>query len=204
MIMAKKIFAQFSNPRGFFGNVAGYIMSTRRSNLERSLWGISMLNLQANDHVLETGYGPGVAIQRMSEVVTDGVIWGIDHSEVMFKQASKRNRRAISEGRVKLFISPVSELPHFKRFLDKIIDVNGFQFWGEKVLTLRKLRSQLRRGGIIALVHQPRNPDANEDDATLAGVKFAEYLSSAGFVDIRVERKIMKPVSTVCVLGINP
>lgn len=204
MSISKALFTQFARPRGFLGSVAGYIMSTRSSNLERSFWGISLLNLQSNDHVLETGFGPGIAIQKMSEVVTDGIIWGIDHSKVMFKQASRRNRKAILAGRVKLLVMPVSQLPDFERSLDKIIDVNGFQFWEEKVPMLEKLRGQLRRGGIIALVHQPRTLNANEDDATAAGVKFTGYLTSAGFKEIRVERRPMKPISTICALGINP
>ncbi len=204
MSISKTIIAQFAKPRGFLGNVAGCIMSTRSSNLERSLWGISLLSLQSNDYVLETSYGPGIAIRKMSDIVKEGFIWGIDHSEVMFKQASRRNQKAISAGHVKLLVKSVSQLPDFERLLDKIIDINGFQFWEEKVFLLKKLRGQLRRGGIIALVHQPRNLNANEDDATAAGIKFAEYLASAGFTEIKVERKPMQPVSSICALGTNP
>lgn len=86
---------------------------------------------------------------------------------------------------------------------DKILDVNGFQFWDNKIDVLKRLRNPLRQGGIIALVHQPRNLGATEDDATQAGESFAHYLDAAGFKDIRVERKMMKPVSTMCVQGRN-
>ena len=201
MSIMKALFTQFAKPRGFLGIVAGYIMSNRSSNIERSLWGISLLNLQSTDHVLETGFGPGIGIQKMSEIVNEGYIWGIDHSQVMFRQASRRNQKTILAGRVKLLVKSVSQLPEFNRLLDKIIDVNGFQFWEEKVPILGKLRTQLRRGGVIALVYQPRNLKANEDEATAAGLKFAEYLASAGFTQIRVERKLMKPVSSICALG---
>jgi hypothetical protein len=53
------------------------------------------------------------------------------------------------------------------------------------------------------LVHQPRNLGATEEDVTKAEVKFAGHLEAAGFKDIKVQRKIKKPVSTVCVLGRN-
>jgi trans-aconitate methyltransferase len=204
MSLVEKVVAQFARPTGFWGNIAGFIMAHRPSNLERNEWAISQLKLQPSDRVLEIGFGPGVAIEKMSEIVTDGVIWGIDHSEVMFRQASKRNQHAIAAGRVRLALTSVSQLPSFDGPFDKILDVNGFQFWDSKTDVLRRLREQLRPGGIIALVHQPRNLGATEDDTTEAGERFAHYLEVAGFKDIKAKRKMMKPVSTVCVLGRNP
>ena len=201
MGLMEKMVAQFSRPTGFWGNIAGFIMAHRPSNLERNEWAISLLNLQPSDRILEIGFGPGVSIQKMSEIVTDGLIWGIDHSEVMFRQASNRNQRAISAGRVRLALTSVSQLPSFDGPFDKILDVNGFQFWDNKIDVLKQLREQLRPGGIIALVHQPRNLGATEDDTTEAGERLARDLEAAEFKDIKVERKMMKPVSTVCVLG---
>jgi ubiquinone/menaquinone biosynthesis C-methylase UbiE len=201
MSLVEKIVAQFARPTGFWGNVAGFIMAHRPSNLERNAWAISLLNLQPSDRVLEIGFGPGVTIQKMSEMVPHGVIWGIDHSEVMFRQASKRNQQAISAGKVRLALTSVSQLPAFDGPFDKILDVNGFQFWNNQIEVLSRLREQLRPGGIIALVHQPRNPGATEADATEAGEKFGRDLEMAGFEAIKVERKLMKPVSTVYVQG---
>lgn len=201
MSLVEKVVAQFARPTGFWGNITGFIMAHRPSNLERNEWAISLLNLQPSDRILEIGFGPGVAIKKMSEIVTDGLIWGIDHSDVMFRQAWNRNRRAISAGRVRLSLTSVSQLPSFDGPFDKILDVNGFQFWNNKIDVLKRLGEQLRPGGIIALVHQPRNVGATEDDATEAGERFMRYLDAAEFKDIKVERKMMKPVSTVCVLG---
>jgi trans-aconitate methyltransferase len=182
---------------------AGFVMAHRPSNLERNEWAIALLNLQPADRVLEIGFGPGVTIQKLSEIVIHGVIWGVDHSDVMLRQAAKRNQRAISAGRVRLVLTPVSQLPSFDGPLDKILDVNSFQFWDNKTVVLRRLREKLRAGGILTLVHQPRSLGATEEDATEAGERFARYLEMAGFKDIKVERKRMKPVSTVGVQGRN-
>ena len=203
MGFVEKVVAQFARPTGFLGNIAGFIMAHRPSNLERNEWAISLLNLQPSDRVLEIGFGPGVTIQKMSEIVLDGVIWGIDHSEVMFRQASKRNQRALEAGRVRLVLTSVSQLPSNDCPFDKILAVNNFQFWENKTDVLGRLREQLHTGGIIALVHQPRIPGATDLDVTKAGERFAHYLETAGFKDIKVERKMMKPVSTVYVQGRN-
>ena len=201
MSLVEKIVTQFAKPSGFWGNIAGFIMAHRSSNLERNAWAIALLDLQPADRILEIGFGPGVTIQKMSERVPDGVIWGIDHSDVMFRQASKRNQAAIAAGRVRLVLASVSQLPAFGGPFDKILDVNGYQFWDNRIEVLSRLREQLRPGGIIALVQQPRNRGATEADATKAGEKFARDLEAAGFKAIKVERKLMKPVSTVYVQG---
>jgi len=189
MGLIEKVVAQFARPTGFWGSITGFIMAHRPSNLERNEWAISLLNLQPSDRILEIGFGPGVSIQKMSEIVTDGLIWGIDHSEVMFRQASNRNQRAISAGRVRLALTSVSQLPSFDGPFDKILDVNGFQFWDNKIDVLKGLREQLGPGGLIALVHQPRNLGATEEDATEAGERFARFLEAAEFKDIKVERR---------------
>ena len=203
MGLVEKIVAQFAHPTGLWGNIAGLIMAKRPSNIERNEWAISLLQLKASDRVLEIGFGPGVAIQKMSEIVTDGVIWGIDHSDVMLNQATKRNQRAISNGTVRLALASVSHLPSFDGQFNKILDVNGFQFWHNKVDALKGLREHLFPGGILALAHQPRSLDATEDDATEAGERFTGYLKDAGFGNVELKRKVMRPVSTICALGTN-
>jgi ubiquinone/menaquinone biosynthesis C-methylase UbiE len=203
MSLWKKIARQFGNPSGFLGNIAGFIMAKRSSNIERNEWAISLLNIQPSDHVLEIGFGPGVAIQKMSDLVTDGIIYGIDHSELMVKKASDRNKEAVLSGKVKLTAASVSELPAFDQPIDKVIDVNSFQFWEDPVHSLKEIKKNMNSNGIIAIAHQPRKPGATEQDSTEAGGKFSKYLEEAQFKNIRIEKKMMKPVSTVCVLGVN-
>ncbi len=203
MSLWEKITEQFGKPSGILGSFAGYIMATRSSNIERNEWGISLLNIQPSDHILEIGFGPGVAIQKMCNSVTDGIIYGIDHSELMVKKASDRNRNAISSGKVKLILASVSELPPFDHPIDKVIDINTFQFWNDPVNSLQKIKRMMKPHGIIAIVHQPRKPGATDQDSIDAGDQFSENLEKAQFKNIRIEKKLMKPVSTVCVLGTN-
>jgi trans-aconitate methyltransferase len=53
--------------------------------------------------------GPGLAIAELTRRATRGMVYGIDHSDVMLKQATKHNTAAIRAQRVKLptAISPV-------------------------------------------------------------------------------------------------
>lgn len=198
-----KVAKQFGKPEGFLGSVAGFIMSKRGSNIERNEWAISLLNIQPSDHVLEVGFGPGVAIQQMSELATDGVIYGIDHSELMVKKASNRNREAISSGKVKLTAASVADLPAFDEPVDKVLDINTFQFWEDPLNSLKEVKNIMKPDGVIAIAHQPRKPGSTEQDSDEAGEKFSKYLEEAQFKNVRIEKKMMKPVPTVCVLGEN-
>ena len=98
----KRFFAQFGKPEGFWGIVAGKKMVHARSNRQRNAWTVSLLNIQPEDRVLEIGFGPGLAIEQIARITTKGFVAGIDHSDVMVRMASKRNAKAIREGRVEL------------------------------------------------------------------------------------------------------
>jgi ubiquinone/menaquinone biosynthesis C-methylase UbiE len=198
-----KVSKQFGKPEGFLGSVAGFIMSKRGSNIERTEWAISLLNIQPSDHVLEIGFGPGVAIQQMSELAMEGIIYGIDHSDLMVKKASDRNREAILSGKVKLTAVSVAQLPPFDEPVDKVLDINTFQFWEDPVNSLKEVKKNMKYNGMIAIAHQPRKPGSTEQDSDDAGDKFSKYLEEAEFKNVRIEKKMMKPVPTVCVLGTN-
>ena len=194
----------FGRPTGLPGKIAGLIMANRPSNLERNSWALSLLKIQPTDRVLEVGFGPGVAIRRSSELATKGMVWGIDHSVVMFRQAYKRNRKAIGQGRVKLFLGTTKNVPPMVGPIDKVFSVNVYQFWNSPEENLKELYSRMAPGGKIAVAYQPRTPGSKNSDAVKAGEAIARSLEQSGFENITVEKKDMKPVQTVCALGTKP
>ena len=204
MELRQKLVSQFGNPRGAVGNVVGFIMSHRTSNRERIQWAVSLLDVRTGDHVLETGFGPGIAIQILSNLAPYGVVYGIDHSPLMVKQASRRNRSSVGTGHVKLMAASVSQLPSFGHKLDKVLDINSFQFWPDPLSVLQRVKESLRPGGVIAIAHQPRSQGAMEKDAIQAASRIAEKLAASGFEGVHTELRVMKPVPTVCVMARRP
>ena len=204
MGLRERLVRQFGDPSGAVGKMVGYIMSHRTSNLERIAWAVSLLNVQPSDCVLEIGYGPGVAINILGRLATEGFVYGVDRSQLMFDQASRRNRDRINMGRIELMVAFASRLPTLGRAVDKVLDINSFQFWNDQVTVLKEVRTRLRPGGIIAIAHQPRNRGATEDDTIKAGERISERLAASGYEEVRVEIKHLKPVPVVCVIGKNP
>ncbi len=149
------------------------------------------------------GFGPGIAIEEASQIITEGLIVGIDHSETMLRQAKKRNAAVIQRGTVGLYLGAVETLPSFARLFDKICSVNVVQFWRDPVGTFKKLRSLLAAGGIIATTYMPRHSGAKDTDAREKAREIMNQLKAAGFSSIRMEEKHMKPVSAISVLAVN-
>ena len=176
-------------------------MAYTPSNQDRIRWTISLLNIKPDDRLLEIGFGPGLAIELASKIASEGFVTGIDHSEVMVRQASRRNARAIREGKVALHLGSASDLPKFNEPFDKIFTINSVHFWNAPVDSLKELLKMLRPGGLIAVTLQPRSRSATDATAKELGKEMRLNLECAGFSQVRLEIKPTKPVSVVCALG---
>lgn len=195
---------QFGHPRGAVGSVAGWVMALRPSNRQRNRWVASLLDVQPADRVLEIGFGPGLAIAELSRRIGPaGHVYGVDRSDVMLRQATRRNAAAIRSGRVTLTLGTVEQLPpvldgHF----DAILAVNTLGFWRAPAERLAELRRRLRPGGRIAIASQPRCPGATRSTSLDAAREIADVLRAAGFAETRTEVLDLDP-PVVCVLAVH-
>lgn len=197
------IVGQMGRPRGMLGNLAGWLLAHRSSNRQRNSWVVSLLDVQPADRVLEVGFGPGLAIAELARYVgPSGHVYGIDHSDVMLRHATKRNADAIRAGQVTLIRGSVEELPPaLDGPFDIILAVNSIGFWAEPVRQLEELRRRLAPGGRFAIATQPRYPGATRDPARVSRQRMA-LLGNAGFTDMRAETLNLNP-PVVCVLAVS-
>lgn len=200
--VVRRLVAQFHHPHGLGGHVAGWVMGHRSSNVRRNRWVVSLLDVQPSDRILEVGFGPGVAVAAMSRLTPNGVVYGVDHSDVMVRLASRRNAAAVRAGRVVLTLAPADALPDFGGPLDKIVAVNSMGFWPEPAARLEDLRRLLRAGGTIAIASQPRCPGASAGTSAKAGHDIAAKLRVAGFSSTRTATLGLDP-PVVCVLAVS-
>lgn len=199
--MMKTIVSQFSHPRGFVGSLVGMLMV--RTNRKRNEWAVSLLGIRPTDHILEIGFGPGVAIKRMAALSTKGQVAGIDVSQTMVQQASKRNAEGIREGFVTLQHGSVEMLPYSDETFDKVFSSNSVQFWPDTVNSMKEVRRVMKPGGIFSIVLQPRWVSTDDEVREVARNVMVE-LKQAGFRVDRVEYKSMRPMMVFCVLARKP
>src|SRR5258706_13702521 len=96
-------------------------MAIRSASRRRNAWVITLLDVAPTDSVLEIGFGPGIAIREAAARATEGLVCGVDHSEVMLRQARRRNAGAIRAGRVDLRLATADRLPNFDAQFDKVL-----------------------------------------------------------------------------------
>jgi trans-aconitate methyltransferase len=177
-------------------------MAARGSNRERSRWTVDLLHIDPNDRVLELGCGPGVALEHVGRRLQSGTVVGIDHSLVMVKQATRRNREAIATGQVLVRIGPIEDARNVGGPFTKIFSVNVIQFVPDKMAFFRLLSTTLAGGGIVATTYQPRNKNPTRADAVAMADQISAAMESAGFAQIHVEERDFKPPA-VCVIGVR-
>jgi SAM-dependent methyltransferase len=193
------VYSQFGRPRGVLGRVAGYIMATRPSNIERNDWVLSLLEITPADRILEIGFGPGIAAGKAAAQAAEVV--GIDRSELMVQQAARRNKELLERGKLRLLLDSVDTLGPDLGSFDKIYSVNVVQFWKEPVLVFKKLRSLLKPGGVVVTAYMPRHWGAKDEDAVAKGKQIETWQREPGFWKIRTQTRIMKPVAVVAVIA---
>jgi SAM-dependent methyltransferase len=207
--LAASVIRQFRDPTGIGGHLAGWVMGRRPSNVMRSRWAVDLLDVAPADRVLELGCGPGVGVAALAARARSGLVVGVDRSKVMIRQARRRNAKAVRDGRVRLVVSAVEDLPEpgshpgdapFDAKFDAVLAVNTVGFWTDPVARLVVVRGHLVPGGRIALVSQPRIPGATDATSAAAAYELAELLTRAGFDRARVESLELKPPA-VCVLA---
>ena len=131
-------------------------------------------------------------------------MYGIDHSEVMLRQATRRNASAIAAGRVSLSRASVDQLPpSLGGPFDAILTVNSFGIWPAPTERLDELRRRLRPGGHITIASQPRCPGATASTSRNAAREIEALLQDAGYTKTRTETLDLDP-PVVCILAVNP
>ncbi len=199
--MRRAIVKQFENPKGFAGQIAGWIMANRDSNVQRNRWTVDLLQLQAEDHVLEIGPGPGRTLEYILGQVHTGEVTALDHSELMLRKCRRRNRTAVQQGRLSLLHADISNLVTLPGRYDKILAVNSLQFSGFKRDILRTLCGHLKNTGTLAITFQPRNAHATETSTLQQGTNIKSRLQEIGLEDVRIEKMPNQHMPAICVLA---
>ena len=195
---------QFRQPTGFLGRLAGFFF---RINLEGIDWTISLLEIQPTDHVLEIGFGPGHGIQQVARLAPQGRVAGVDFSETMLQQASRRNAAAITAGRVELCLGDASALLYPDNTFHKIFATNVVYFWKDPLANLQEFRRVMKPGGRLALYVIAKD-DLLKFKLTQTGVyqlytgeDLVQLLTQAGFHQTRFVTKPERHRIGICALA---
>ena len=203
MSLRSVIVSQFERPHGLLGRLAGLIMVKRPSNIKRNNWTVDLLALEADHEVLEIGCGPGLALKACAKSVMTGHVIGIDHSDLMVRQAQRGLSLEINKGFLEVRRAGLDELTRVLTGFDRVFSINVVQFFSDLDYAFKQIYACLNENGMAATTFQPRTKSPTREQAMAMALKIQIAMSDAGFKDIRNHELSLKPAPAVCVTGLK-
>jgi ubiquinone/menaquinone biosynthesis C-methylase UbiE len=197
---------QARKPTGLFGRfVASQIF--KKGNAEMNAFILDGLSQNADDHILEIGFGPGELVHAMANRVDRGRVEGVDFSPTMLSIARRKNRSHIRTGKVRLHLGDFDRMSFNGRRFDLVVTVNTVYFWPQPGATIVKIANLLKpEGRLIIGFHEK----AEMQDAKLSRDVFRFYapqemktlLAGCGaFADIAIVSRKGKSKTLNCASG---
>ena len=137
---------QLRNPSGAFGrHVVPRFFNRSSAAINQTT--LASLALEAEDRVLEVGFGGGALIAHIATVVPAGCVAGVDFSPDMVAACAQRFAAPFRAGRVELRCACAEELPYADGRFTKACTVDTVYFWPDPAVPLGELSRVLSTPG---------------------------------------------------------
>ena len=133
---------QFGNPHGFIGKICCILMNVINRAMYRKT--VSLLDIEPDERVLDIGYGNGYLLKLIYKK-TKVNMYGIDISEDMKKQATKRNKKSFNDGKLFLEIGDCCNLKYKDDFFSAVTSINTVYFWEDTLKGLLEIHRILKK-----------------------------------------------------------
>ncbi|MBQ8280612.1 MAG: class I SAM-dependent methyltransferase [Roseburia sp.] len=187
-------FENTRKPKGFGGKIMVAMMNSGHADMAN--WGFQFLNVPENAAVLDCGCGGGVNIKRLLQKCPEGIVKGIDYSEISVEKTRKVNAKEIQAGRCDVLQANVMKLPFEESDFDLVTAFETIYFWPDLLQSFQEIYRVLKAGGTFFICNES-NGDTNKDDKWVEkiggmtiynGMQIKAVLEQAGFSNIRIEK----------------
>lgn len=146
----KFISKQFACPSGLYGR----LFTARwmeKANTEMNALTLERLAMNANDRLIEIGFGSGFLLERILNSRSCKFAAGVELSNEMVKLVRRRLQRFIDARSAEVMLGDIENLPYKDAEFSKLCSVNTLYFWKSPLTALVECRRVLKSGGLIAL-----------------------------------------------------
>ncbi|HTZ49019.1 MAG TPA: class I SAM-dependent methyltransferase [Verrucomicrobiae bacterium] len=157
---------------------------------------LEKMQLTAADNVLDVGCGSGWLARRISKLVPQGRMVGMDISDEMIRVA---RRNSVEHHNILFVTGEVAEIPWEPNFFNHAISVESAYYWPDPAAGAREIYRILRpQGTVWILINYYRdNPYCHPwggllavPTQLLAAEEWAELFRRAGFSNVSTERVV--------------
>ena len=141
---SKMIGQQFANPHGFIGWVCCKIMNVINRQMYRSV--VKEIKADDNAAILDVGYGNGYLLKLLDKKFGCN-LYGIEVSSDAEKLATKRNKKGVDVGKIRLLQADCCDMPFGEQTFDFVTTVNTIYFWQDTEKGLSEIVRVLKNGG---------------------------------------------------------
>jgi ubiquinone/menaquinone biosynthesis C-methylase UbiE len=184
---------QLRKPSGWFGSLV-ISRSMNRLNRRITYRALELLEIRPDNQVLEIGFGGGIGLEAALQRLDAGTITGIDLSPDMVRDAERRFRREIGDGRVCVQIGDIARLPYPDTMFDRVFSINTIYFWPDTTEGFSQILRVLKKGGRAAIGLRSRDKMqwsgfGREGYRLFAPHEVLEHIQTAGFCDCRLDHR---------------
>ena len=136
--MATWMTRQLAHPSGLIGRWLLAPLWNRR-NAALNDFTYDHLGLEPSSRVIEVGFGGGYLLERISRIVKDGFVAGVDASPAMVAHCRKRFPELLRSGKLALHRANAERLPFPDDSFSNACSVNSMFYWRDPPKALSEL-----------------------------------------------------------------
>ena len=164
---------RFRKPEGEIGIATLREMNEHHRPL--SEWALSNLPDITPDSILDIGCGGGMMISLLHKKYDDALIAGIDISETAVRFARETNKELIDEGKCKIDVASVEDIPSDEFSFDLVVSCESYFFWPDLIKGMEEACRVVAFGGHIVIVSEAYpHPDfdaVNKEHSEMYGMR---------------------------------
>ncbi len=154
-------FQNTRKPKGLGGKIMLSMMNSGHAALAR--WGFSHIEPKKDAHVLDIGCGGGANIATLLTLCSDGLVEGIDYSELSVEKSIKVNKAAVDAGKCKIVQGNVNALPYQNETFDLVTAFETIYFWPDIENAFKDIYNILKPGGQFMITNEVDGEQKNAE-----------------------------------------